>query len=236
MKEPFHPLQGADVGLNAWESPDNIITWIWGRLGCALDAPNPRHAMLKKPQQENRGLGLFSKKWQGGEPCSRSSFPCTSVEGRPGAFCICPISICPHLHPPICIPPSASPICPISIFPHAPHLHLPICILPTCPICTPPSASSVTLTSASRAGHDWQVDGKDTPRSGAPHSSLGAGEQSPVRSAKSSRPHHATLPARAMAKCFVPCPMRLLQQSSTTMPTHEQRNGGRKKFPAEGEL
>lgn len=150
----------------------------------------------------------------------------------------------PSASVPIRIPlstPSASPYLHLPSAPSASSPMPPICTSrpassPPAPSASPPSAPSVTLPSASQAGHDQGADGKDTRRSGAPHSSLGAGEQSPVRSAKSSRPHHATLPARAMAKHFVPCPMQLLQQGSTTMLTHEQRNGGRRKFPARGEL
>lgn len=114
----------------------------------------------------------------------------------------------PSASGPICTSPSASP-----------NLHSPICSIRNPTICKP-----------------GRADGKDTLHSGAPHSSLGSGEHSPVRSAEPSCPHHATLPAHAMAKHFLPCPMQPLQQSSTTSLTHKQRNGGRRKFPAGGEL
>lgn len=104
-----------------------------------------------------------------------------------------------------------------------------------CPICTSPSAPpnlhspiwSILNPTICKPG---RADGKDTLPSGVPHSWLGSGELFPMRSAESSCPHHTTLPAHAMAKHFLPCPMQLLQQSSTTSLTQKQR------MEAEGNL
>lgn len=114
----------------------------------------------------------------------------------------------PSASGPICTSQSASP-----------NLHSPICSICNPTICKP-----------------GRADGKDTLHSGAPHSSQGSGDHTPVRSAESSCPHHAALPAHAMPKCFLTCPMQLLQQSSSAGLTHKQRNAGRRIFPAGGEL
>lgn len=105
----------------------------------------------------------------------------------------------PSASDPICTSPSASP-----------NLHSPICSIPNPTICKP-----------------GRADGKDTLPSGAPHSWLGSGELSAVRSAESSCPH-ATLPPMPWQSTSSPAPCNCC---SKTLPLVLLRN---KEKEAEG--
>lgn len=240
MKEPFHPLQGADVWLNTWESPANIMTWIWGCLRRALDVPNRRHAMIKKNTAGEQGLGTVFQKVTGWKAMQPPLFP----QHLSGAVVRGFLHL-PHLH----LYPSASPgpphqhphIC-IS---HLPHQHLPPCLPsappdlhpphprrlhpPICSICNP----AICKPGWARPGSRWE---------GHPSqwcSPFIAGCWGAIPREKCeilpSSPCHPACPCRGKSTSS-PCPMQLLQQGSTAMLTHEQRNGGRRKFPARGEL
>lgn len=110
-----HPLQGAGMGLNTWESPDNIITWIWECFGVCFRGTKSQACYHKKTTVGKQAPGTDFQKVAEWRAMQLLLLPLHLFGEAGRGFS----ASAPSASVPISIPPSA-----LSASLHLPHQHL----------------------------------------------------------------------------------------------------------------